>query len=130
MTRRTDRVNGLLRQEISQLVAWELRDPRLSGIVSITQVDTSADLRHARVFVSVLGNREGKETVLKGISSARGFMRRELKGRLSLRYIPELSFHLDESMEQAQHIQKLMDQLSKDEPASSSADGTSGDPRL
>ena len=66
MTRRTDRVNGLLRQEISQLVAWELRDPRLSGIVSITQVDTSADLRHARVFVSVLGNREGKETVPEG----------------------------------------------------------------
>ena len=74
----------------------------------------------------MLGNKEEKETVLKGISAACGFMRRELKGRLSLKYIPELSFHLDESMEEAQHIQKLIDRLSKDEPTSSSAEGISG----
>jgi ribosome-binding factor A len=123
MTRRTDRVNGLLRQEISRIVSGELRDPRLFGVVSITQVDTSSDLRYARVFVSVLGTKGEKETVLRGISSASGFMRRELKGRLSLRHIPELSFHLDESMEEADHIHGLMDRLSKDEPTTSSEQG-------
>jgi ribosome-binding factor A len=116
MSRRTDRINGLLRQEISQLLARELKDPRLSGVVSITQVDTSADLRYARVFVSVFGGRQEKETVLKGVSSAAGFMRRELRARLSLRHIPDLKFILDESMEEADHVLKLMEQMSTEAP--------------
>ena len=112
MTRRTDRINGLLRQEISQLLSRDLKDPRLAGVVSITHVDTSADLRHARVYVSVLGSREEKEMVLKGVDSATRFMRKELGDRLSLRHIPELKFILDESMEQADHIFGLIDRLS------------------
>ena len=116
MTRRTDRINGLLRQEISHLVARDLRDPRLTGVVSITQVDTSADLRHARVFVSVLGTADQKETVLKGISSAAGFMRKEMRGRLSLKYIPELTIVLDESLEEADYMSQLMDRMSADGP--------------
>ena len=117
MTRRTDRINGLLRQEISQLLSRDLKDPRLAGVVSITHVGTSADLRHAEVFVSVLGSREEKEIVLKGIDSATRFMRRELGDRLSLRYIPELKFILDESMEQAEHIFELMDRVSNESRA-------------
>jgi ribosome-binding factor A len=116
MTRRTDRINGLLRQEISELLSRELNDPRLSGVVSITKVETSGDLRYARVFVSVLASRDDKETVLSGISSASKFMRRELGERLSLRYIPELSFILDESLEEADHIFRLMDRLSTEVP--------------
>jgi ribosome-binding factor A len=116
MTRRTDRINGLLRQEISELLSRELNDPRLSGVVSITKVETSGDLRYARVFVSVLASRDDKETVLSGISSASKFMRRELGERLSLRYIPELSFILDESLEEADHIFRLMDRLSTEAP--------------
>ncbi len=114
MSRRTDRINGLLRQEISQMVARELNDPRLFGVVSITRVETTSDLRHARVFVSVLGKQEEKESVLQGINSAMGFMRKEMKARLSLKYIPELTFILDESMEEAEYIFKLMDRLSID----------------
>ena len=120
MTRRTDRINGLLRQEISQLLSRDLNDPRLSGIVSITRVETSNDLRHSEVYVSVLGNREVKNTVLRGINSAGGFMRRELGERLSLRYIPELKFTLDESMEEADHILRLMDHLLPDGPPETS----------
>ena len=111
MTRRTDRINGLLRQEISQLLYQELKDPRLSGVVSITHVETSPDLRFARVFVSVLGSLEDEKTALDGITSATGFLRRELRVRLDLRHIPELKFILDQSMEQAEHIVKLMDHL-------------------
>ena len=112
MSRRTDRINGLLRQEISQLLSRDLNDPRLSGVVSITRVETSSDLRVSRVYVSVLGGRQDKDSVLRGINSALGFIRREMRERLSLKYIPELKFSLDESMEEAEHIQKLMDRLS------------------
>ena len=114
MTRRNDRINGLLRQEISQLLSRELNDPRLSGVVSITRVETSADLAYARVFVSVLGNQTEKETVLSGINSAMGYMRRELRARLSLRYVPELEFILDYSIEEAEHMFNLMDRLSNE----------------
>ena len=111
MSRRTDRINGVLRQEISLLLSRELSDPRLSGVVTITKVDTTTDLHHARVYVSVLGDQAHKETVLKGISSATGFIRRELRGRLYLRQVPDLDFVLDESLEDAGHIFKLMDGL-------------------
>ena len=114
MTRRTDRINGLLRQEISSLIARDLKDPRLTGVVSITQVETSSDLRHARVFVSVLGTSEQKETVLKGINSAAGFMRRELRGRVSLKYVPELKIVLDESLEEADYMSQLIDRVSSE----------------
>ena len=66
MSRRTDRINGLLRQEISRLLSRELNDPRLSGVVSITRVETSSDLRISRVYVSVLGGSDDKDAVLKG----------------------------------------------------------------
>jgi ribosome-binding factor A len=111
VSRRTDRINGLLRQEISLLLSRDLNDPRLSGVVSITRVETSADLRVSRVYVSVLGDPDDKDSVLKGISSASGFIRREMRDRLSLKHIPDLRFTLDESMEEAQHIQRLMDGL-------------------
>ena len=129
MTRRTDRINGLLRQEISQLLSRELNDPRLSGVVSITHVETTTDLRYARVHVSVLGGREERETVLSGINSAAGFMRRELGVRLSLRYIPELKFILDESIEVADHIFNLMDRLSTNGPPDRGPQETAGDTR-
>ena len=117
MTRRTDRISGLLRQEISEFLTRELNDPRLSGVVSITRVETATDLRYAKVFVSVLGNRDEKDKVLRGISSAAGFMRRGLRARLALRHIPDLKFILDESLEEAEHISKLIDRLSPESPA-------------
>ena len=115
MTRRTDRINGLLRQEISQLLSSELNDPRLSGVVSITRVETSADLAYARVFVSVLGDSSHKETVLSGINSATGYIWRQLRGRISIKYVPELKFILDESIEEAEQIFRLMDRISIEE---------------
>ena len=117
MTRRTERVNGLLRREISQLLSHELNDPRLSGVVSITRVETSTDLGHARVFVSVLGSDKEKQKVLRGVNSATGFMWKELRDRLSLRSMPELQFVLDESIEEAERIFELMDRLSVEGPA-------------
>ena len=111
MSRRVDRINGLLRQEISQLLAREIKDPRLDGVISITQVQTANDLRSARVFVSVLGDRNAQQQALDGIQSAAAFLRRELRDRLKLRYVPFLKFALDDSMENADAVLRLMDHI-------------------
>ena len=122
MSRRTDRINGLLRQEISQLLSRELNDPRLSGLVTtITQVEVTSDVRLARVYVSVLGDGAKKEAALRGVTSATGFIRRELRGRLDLKFIPELKFFLDETMEEADHIYRVLDKLAEESPESSTS---------
>lgn len=119
MSRRVDRINGLLREEISGLITREIKDPRLQGVISITQVQTSNDLRNARVFLSVMGDPETKQSALAGIRSAATFMRRELRDRLALRYVPFLSFVLDESIEHGDRLLQIMDRIqdqTQDEP--------------
>ena len=108
MTRRIDRVNGLLRQEISRVLTTELRDPRLSSLVSITHVKTSADLHHAKVYVSVLAEPSVKKTTLEGLKSAAGFISRTMRERVTLRTIPQLEFYLDESIEQGAEVLKMI----------------------
>ena len=115
MSRRTDRINELLRQEISQLLARQIKDPRLRGVISITEVQTSADLRNALVLLSVMGDEETKRIALDGIQSAATFLRRELRDRISLRYTPFLKFSLDESLAQADHVLQLMDHIRDDQ---------------
>lgn len=115
MPRRNDRVNEVLRHEISQLLARQIKDPRLSGVISITQVKTSSDLRLAQVFLSVMGDSETKRSALEGMQSAAKFLRRELGQRLTLRHTPFLTFVLDESIEQADHLLRIMDLLQGDQ---------------
>ena len=110
MSRRVDRINGLLREEISNLLLREIKDPRLSGLLTITQVKTSSDLRNAKVYLSVLGNDEANTTALQGIQSAATFLRKQLRERLRLKYVPFLTFEIDDSMETSDHIFRLMDQ--------------------
>jgi len=111
MSRRIDRINMLLRQEISQLLSRQIKDPRLAGVISITRVETSADLRSARVHLSVLGDERAKQAALEGVQSATAFLRRELRDRLTLRYVPLLQFVLDESIEHSERIFQLMDRI-------------------
>lgn len=122
MPRRNDRVNEVLRHEISQLLARQIKDPRLSGVISITQVKTSGDLRLAQVFLSVLGDSETKRSALEGIQSAAAFLRRELGHRLTLRHTPFLTFALDESIEEADHLLRIMDHIQDDQLPSSPID--------
>ena len=116
MSRRIDRVNELLRQEISRLLALQTKDPRLRGVISITRVSTSNDLRAAQVFLSVMGDQTTKQTAMDGIRSAATFLRRELRRRLTLRYTPFLTFALDESFEEAEHILGIMDRIRHEKP--------------
>ena len=122
MPRRVDRINGLLREELSLLIARQVKDPRIGGLVSITQVKTSADLRSARVYISVMGDAAAKRDTLQGIQSASSYLRRELRDRLALRYVPFMKFELDESMEDADNLLRIMDQLNQ-EPLSKEVPG-------
>ncbi len=111
MPRRIDRVNELLRLEISQVLARQIKDPRLSGVITIMEVRTAPDLRNALVLLSVMGDQEAKETALAGIESAAKFLRRELRGRLTLRYVPFLRFALDDSLEHADRLMGIMNEI-------------------
>ena len=126
MPRRLDRVNELLRTEISQLLARQIKDPRLSGVITVTRVSASNDLRTARVYISVMGDTETKRTALDGIQSAASFLRRELRGRVTMRHTPFLTFDLDESMEEADQILRLMDSLTPNDHESRRHDGLLG----
>jgi ribosome-binding factor A len=108
--KRLDRVNHLIREEVSLLLQRELKDPRL-GFVTVTEVETSRDLRLAKVFVSVLGDEQQWASSLAALGSARGFIRNWLRQHLDLRVTPELEFRADRSMEHAARIQELLKQL-------------------
>ncbi len=114
MTHRIEQVNKLIRREIGELFQRGLKDPRLSNFVAVTEVSTSPDLRHAKVFVSHTGNEAEKQEILMVLGAASGFLRSELARRLKLRRIPELSFRWDDSIKQGDHILKLIDQVTKD----------------
>ena len=111
MNRRMGRVNGLLRQELSQLILRELKDPRVASFVTITEVDATPDLDHAHVYVSVMASAKEQIDVMEGLRSAEGFIRTTLKSRVQLRKIPALSFELDHSMERGADLVKLIDQV-------------------
>lgn len=111
MSRRAERVSELLRKELSMVLATEVHDPRLPALVSITRVGVSDDLRHANVYVSIMGASEEKRSGMKVLKDAAGFMHRALKPRLDIRYVPELSFHLDESIEAGNRTLRIMDSL-------------------
>ena len=108
--KRLERVNQLIKEEISMLLQRELKDPRL-GFVTVTGVETSKDLRSAKVFVSVLGDEAQWKASLSAFGSARGFIRNWLREHLDLRITPDLDFRPDRSMEHAAHIQQLLKQL-------------------
>jgi ribosome-binding factor A len=110
-TRRIARVNDVIRREISELLMREIRDPRLSGLLSVTEVDTSPDLRYAKVFVSVMGSEEEKRQVEEGLAAASGFLRRGLGERLTIRYTPELVFLRDESIERGSRLLELINEV-------------------
>jgi ribosome-binding factor A len=110
-TRRISRVNDIIRKEISSLLMHDIRDPRLGVLLSVTKVDTSPDLKYAKVYVSVMGSEEEKRQVEKGLAAASGYLRRGLGERLTLRYIPQLSFFRDDSIEYGSRILEMIDDV-------------------
>ena len=103
---RINRINDEIQRELASQLR-NLKDPRVSGMVSVTRVDTTNDLRYAKVYVSAL-NKDQEKDVLKGLKSASGFLRRELGRALQLRYTPELQFIGDDSIQHGAHILELL----------------------
>lgn len=111
---RISRVNDEIFKEISQIVRAELKDPRIGAMTSVVRVDTTQDLKYCKVYVSVLGDEAQKESVMKGLKNAGGFIRHLIAERVNLRITPELIFKLDESAEYAVRMEQLMRQISQD----------------
>ena len=110
MTQRTDRVDELLRQEISAILARELADPRI-GFATVTDVETTADLRHAKVWISVIGQEAERKATLKALERAMPFVRHELGRRLHIRRIPEFTVRMDESIERGSRVMQLINEI-------------------
>ncbi|MDD5095069.1 MAG: 30S ribosome-binding factor RbfA [Dehalococcoidia bacterium] len=116
MSRRQKQVNHAIRREISDLLTHQVNDPRIKGIISITEVNISPDLTHAKVFVSAMGTEEEKSEIFAGLAAASGFLRREIGARLKLRYTPELVFERDDSIEKGDHLLQLIDRVVTNPP--------------
>ena len=103
---RIDRINEEIQRELASLIPM-VKDPRVTGMISVMAVDTTTDLRYAKVFISIL-DKSDEQQVMRGLKSAAGWLRRGLGHRLQLRYTPELSFVLDESIDKGAHILAML----------------------
>lgn len=110
---RSERVQEALRQEISKIVLDEIKDPRL-GFITITKVELTQDLRYAKIYFSVLGEMKDKTLALKGLNSAKGYIRSLIADRINLRFAPDIAFKIDESLEHTKEIYDLLDRIKKE----------------
>ena len=111
---RVEKVQELMKQEISKIILQELKDPRI-GFVTVTEVELTKDLRSAKVFVSLMGNEQQMKDCWTGLNSSLGYIRREVGQRIRLRCTPELTFHLDKSLDYSAHIQELLMKIKREE---------------
>ncbi len=111
-THRVERLAGQIRGAVASMIADELRDPRI-GFATVTRVELSADLQHARVLVSVLGDEAAQQATLDGLVSATGYVRREVSHRLHLRRAPEVQFVLDHGPEESLRLEDMLRELHK-----------------
>jgi len=115
---RHERIGEEIAHEINAMLAGELKDPRLEGNVSVSEVRVQPDMKHARIFVTVRSNDLKEQTgAIKALEHAAGFIRHELVERLQLRRLPDLHFTLDTSEESAERIENLLKEVKKDKPA-------------
>jgi ribosome-binding factor A len=110
---RKERVEELLRREISDIIRREVKDPRI-GFVTVTDAEVTRDLTFAKVFVSVLGTMEQQEATLKGLNSATRFIRGEFGQRIKMRQVPEISFRFDKSIQHGARIHELLEQVKQE----------------
>jgi ribosome-binding factor A len=122
---RSDRVAAAVREEIANFLAEGVKDPRVTALVTVTGVEMTRDLRHARVFVSIMGEDSQRASTIEGLQSVQGFLRSRLARSLSLRVAPEVQFVMDESVARAARIETLLNQIRTTPPGSDagSADG-------
>jgi ribosome-binding factor A len=113
---RQEKLGELIALELSDLLRTRVKDPRV-GFASITHVEVSGDLRHAKIFVSVMGTPEEQTETMKGLRNATGYLRHELASRIVLRYMPEIAFKLDTSIAEGARLLNLINQIEEEERA-------------
>lgn len=113
MSLRSNRVGEQMKKELSEIIGRKLKDPRI-GFVTVTDVAVTGDLQQATVYISVLGDQKQREDTLKGLETAKGFMRSEIGQRIRLRKTPELLFEFDESIDYGNRIETLISQIHAD----------------
>lgn len=115
-SRRVSRVSSLIKREVSQMLLNGIKDDRVgAGMVSITDVDVSGDLQHAKIFVSIYGTPEAKAETMEGLKASEGFVRRELSSRIRLRRSPEINFIQDTSLERGDQMLNLLNEISENQ---------------
>ena len=110
---RMNRIDEALKKELSNIISYELENSKITGMISVTKVKTTPDLRYARVYVSILNSKNKKET-LAGLKQASGYIRSQIANRINLRITPELIFELDESLEYGAKIDSIIESIAKD----------------
>jgi ribosome-binding factor A len=120
--KRSEKVADLIQKEISQMLVKSIKDPRI-GFVTITRVTVSEDCRFAKVYFSVAGTLAEKESSMKGLDSAKGYVRKELGRRIRLRYTPEIMFQFDPSIEYAIHMEELIQSIHQEEELNGEEEG-------
>ena len=113
MGTRPERVQEAIRQEVSKIIQHELKDPRI-GFLTITAVEVTPDLRYARIFFTALGEMKDKMLALKGLKSAKGYIKGRLADEIKLRFMPEIEFKIDESWERGKHLDDIFTKLEKE----------------
>jgi ribosome-binding factor A len=119
--KRTDRLNSLLQEVLSEVIHNDVRDPRVSRFVSITRVEITADLHHAKVYISVIGNDKQKKDSIEALQAGAGFIAVTASKKVVIRYFPELLFKLDDTVEEQIRLDQLFHQIHKEEKTRKSA---------
>lgn len=129
---RSDRVAAAIREEVANFLAEGVKDPRVTALVTVTGVEMTRDLRHAKVFVSIMGEDSQRASTIEGLASVQGFLRSRLARSLSLRVAPEVQFVMDESVARAARIETLLNQIRATTPPAGETNpdtGTAGGER-
>lgn len=103
------RINGEVQKELSRIINYEIKDPRIHALTSVTHVMVTSDLKECKAYISVLGDAQAREDTLEGLKSATGYIRRELARSINLRNTPEITFIMDDSIEYAIEMSKKID---------------------
>ncbi len=112
--KRTDRLNSLLKEVISEVIRRDVRNPHVTELVTVTRVQISKDLRHAKVFISVIGSEQDKFETIEALNSAAGFIAVQSSQKVVMRYFPELKFKLDDSVDKHMRIEELLNKISQE----------------
>lgn len=111
---RINRINDEIKKELSEIIRSEIKDPRVSFMTSILKVNTTNDLKHCKVFISVLGDQKQKTDALNGLKNSAGFIRKQIATKINLRCTPEFHFFFDDSLEYSDKINRILNQIKDD----------------